>query len=338
MGNNTNKNLKITFYAINIFAYPLLIFFVPFVTWLLVTMGDSDAMSSLIVAELLLFYGVIFVVIITFFGSIIAAGTYLNSYIPAIISLVVGMALSSLLFSTAQIEIGYALIVLVLALMLLILVVYSSKKKFRMSKQYKSEGFGQVETHDFNKSIEKQIDISLYNDDWVVSEPEIRVLHLYAPAADFYMIRKEYYSNGVIKKRGMSMCNLKFGKWECFDKEGDIIKVIDEDKKIKGVEVTREDVLNILEKEGWFNRKTGEQKVLIYEGKIKTDGSFYMKLSRNIHIWLDAAVVKNGEEILPPVWGVSISSGVGIKENYVYNINGHTGEYTVNHISIPAGM
>ena len=339
MGNITKKNLRTIFYAINVIAYPFLIYIIaPFLAGFINLLdrgsGSGDAMGSAMAAGFLALFCAIFLVIVAFFASIIAAKTYLHSFIPAIISLAMGLALSFLLFLTILEEkMEYTLVVLVLVLILLTFMVYNSIKKSRASEQYKSEGFGQIETLDFKKSIKEQTDIPLYNDDWFICKQEIRSLHIYAPASDFYVIRKEYYLNGMIKNRGKYMCNLKFGKWEYFDKEGAIIKVIDEDEKFKEAEVAREDVLKILEKEGWFNRENGEQKILINEENLGTDGLFYKKLNRNMNIWFDAAVVKKGKEITPPLWGVYISTGNGIRENYAYNINGHTGEFTVRHTS-----
>ena len=157
---------------------------------------------------------------------------------------------------------------IIISILLTLIACSSEKKESRMNEHYKSEGLGQIERHDFNKSIREQIDTSFYNKDWNVSVGENQALYIYAPAIYFYMLRKEYHPNGMIKERGKYMCNLRFGKWEYFDEKGNLVKVIDEDAKFKGVEMTREDVLKILEKEGWFNRKTGEQNVSMNYEKI----------------------------------------------------------------------
>ena len=214
----------------------------------------------------------------------------------------------------------------------------NEKKESKMNEIYKNEGLGQIEKYDFERTKGGKKRISYLRDNWLIDvgiliKGEGARQYEFAPAKDCYMIRKYYHPNGMIKERGKDMLNVRFGKWEYFDSKGNLINVIDEDAKFEDVEISREDVLQILEKEGWFNRATGQYDSL---GKdLDTTGIFYNQLSSgNINMLFDSAVTINGKEIEPPKWSVFIDSwgtidGMNFGSiTYRYEINGHTGEFT----------
>ena len=146
----------------------------------------------------------------------------------------------------------------------------------------------------------------------------------YAPARDFYIITKIFHPNGVIKYRCKFLGNVPFGYREYFDEAGQLIKSIDEDAKFGKIKPRQ--FVDILEKIGWINRKTGEN--IVTKEPLKTDGSFTMKLERSIEIYFfPAEYDKDGKETKPPVWRASYTS------EYLYNnimyycyVDGNTGE------------
>ena len=92
--------------------------------------------------------------------------------------------------------------------------------------------------------------IQLHSADWPI-------IVEYAPADDnVYFVLKNFYPNGMIHNRGKRLGIVKFGLWEHFDRHGNLKEVIDEDAKF--AEIKWNDIVALLEKEGWFNRKTGE--------------------------------------------------------------------------------
>ena len=163
----------------------------------------------------------------------------------------------------------------------------------------------------------------------------IRVMHLsekylcyvdYLPSIDLYTVVKYFYPNGAIKSKANWLGFVRFGTYEEYDENGNCIKKVNEDKKFGGIR--RENIVRFLEKEGWFNRKTGENKVA-EESPLKTDGSFYREIIRYIDIsFVEARYDQYGKEIEPPEWSIVINSysSVHVTE---YKINGNTGECKV---------
>uniref|UniRef100_UPI0035A04503 hypothetical protein n=1 Tax=Porphyromonas macacae TaxID=28115 RepID=UPI0035A04503 len=151
----------------------------------------------------------------------------------------------------------------------------------------------------------------------------------YAPADDnVYYILKNFYPNGMIHNRGKQLGFLKFGLWEHFNRHGKLVKVVDEDAKFG--EVKWYDVAALLEKEGWFNRQTGEINIRdswAQQGPTIPNGKFTYKINRLIHFVFFPAEKKNGREVKPPIWRVEIYENQIVTET-IYEINGHTGEFT----------
>ena len=162
--------------------------------------------------------------------------------------------------------------------------------------------------------------IKLFSGGW----PEIQE---YAPADDnVYFVLKNFYPNGMIHNRGKQLGIVKFGLWEHFDRHGNLKETINEDAKF--AEVKWYDIVEFLEKEGWFNRKTGEINIRNYgiKSPMKPNGRFTYDINRNIHFAFFPAEIKNGREVKPPVWVVTIDESETDMET-MYRINGHTGEY-----------
>jgi len=136
-------------------------------------------------------------------------------------------------------------------------------------------------------------------DDWI-----IRIGHMtnsatsveYAPASYFYEVHKWYDSKGNIRERTKMMCGIMIGGCEMFDENGLLINENAYYKDSYIITTTREYVLQLLEKEGWFNRQTGEVKIIGIENDIhgvpsykeghiihlETDGTFYKEISKRM--------------------------------------------------------
>ncbi|WP_373729156.1 hypothetical protein [Bacteroides heparinolyticus] len=146
----------------------------------------------------------------------------------------------------------------------------------------------------------------------------------YAPAKDFYKIQKKFYPNGIMRRKTILFGGVPIGIYEEYDEAGNLIKLVDEDKKFG--KIKPRDIVEFLEKEGWFNRETGENKIL-KETPHKTDGSFYRDLMKSFFITFTPAVIEDGKEVAPPKWYIRVTPEM----NYWmtrYVVNGNTGEFT----------
>jgi len=166
----------------------------------------------------------------------------------------------------------------------------------------------------------------------------------YAPSEYFYEVYKQYHANGIIRERTKMMCNVMIESLEIFNQSGKLTRIVESDSK--SAIFTREDVLRLLESEGWFNRQTGEMSMLCIERdasgipyyvdkgikKMKTDGTFYKEISNHIHI--DYTLLYGDYHNRPAYWYVKIYSYDGkLYDNYyyyytLYTIDSKTGEYT----------
>ena len=145
----------------------------------------------------------------------------------------------------------------------------------------------------------------------------------YLPASEFYEIVKFFHQNGAIKSQATFLGSVRFGIYEEYDENGYCIKKVDEDRKFG--KIKREDIVKFMEKEGWFNRTTGENKVA-KESPLKTDGTFYREIMRYTSIgFIEAKYDTSGKEIEPLKWRVVIEPRF---ERHVidYTINGNTGK------------
>ncbi len=79
--------------------------------------------------------------------------------------------------------------------------------------------------------------------------------YLHTPT--FYMTRKDFYSNGILRSKGKVMGNrLWIGIWQFYDQRGNLIKEVDEDGKFGAIKP--EQILQFLDKKGHINLKTGD--------------------------------------------------------------------------------
>jgi len=190
----------------------------------------------------------------------------------------------------------------------------------------------QIEYYDFNITENGTQSVAYERGDgWLIEWRSMKNMTTggckeYAPAADFYELQKSFYLNGMIKERGKVMSKVAFGMREYFDENGNCIKIVDEDKKFGAIK--REDILQLLEKEGWFNRQTGEN-IITKDSVLPTDYKLYREMTHQlISITFKRAVVnKQGKETEPPKWFVTIYPET--KKYYVtrYIIDGNTGEF-----------
>ena len=76
----------------------------------------------------------------------------------------------------------------------------------------------------------------------------------------YEMIVRNYYKNSIIKSKGKFLCHssVKIGIWREYDKQGNLIKETDEDKKFEKLRLKPINILRWLEHEGYIDRKTGK--------------------------------------------------------------------------------
>ena len=187
-------------------------------------------------------------------------------------------------------------------------------------------------THNGTQSVFYEKDKGWLVEVWAMNKVNYGVCKEYAPASEFYRIYKEYYLTGMIRERVKFMSGVAFGRREYFDENGNCIKIVDENKKF-GV-IKKEYILDLLEKEGWFNRETGEN-IITDDAVLPTNYSFYREITRYITITFKRAVVNNqGKEIEPPKWFIKIEPrNRGEVTNYV--IDGNTGLFEKKEVFIP---
>ena len=197
----------------------------------------------------------------------------------------------------------------------------------------------QVEYYDFNITQNGTRSLAYERGDgWLIEWRSMKNMTTggckeYAPAADFYELQKSFYLNGMIKERGKLMSRVAFGRREYFDENGKCIKIVDEDKKFGAVK--REDIIQLLEKEGWFNRQTGEN-IITEDSVLPTDYKLYRNMERYMSISFKRAVIDNqGNEIEPPKWFIEIDPcHRGEMTNYI--VDGNTGKFEKKETFIPS--
>ncbi|WP_314942217.1 hypothetical protein [Porphyromonas endodontalis] len=143
----------------------------------------------------------------------------------------------------------------------------------------------------------------------------------YSPAHDFYVVGKTFYPNGSLHSKGRSFGRVPIGIYEEYDEVGNLIKVVDEDKKFG--KIKPKDIVELLEKEGWFNRETGENKITEKE-VLPTTGEFYREIIKYTRItYIPQERSQTGRahwriRINPCFWG----------HTTIYVVDGDTGEFT----------
>ncbi|MDC2661320.1 hypothetical protein [Bacteroides ovatus] len=185
--------------------------------------------------------------------------------------------------------------------------------------------YGEIERYDFVSTKNGMEDAITERDGWVIEKRKFSNGRAwydeYAPASEFYMIQKDFRPNGMIWRRTKYLGYVRFGMYEEFDEEGKLTKLIDEDKKFG--KIKPQDIVELLEKEGWFNRKTGENKVT-RKSILPTNGEFYMWVMPNIVITF---MTKKESKTGKCFWGITVEPrSEGQRTNYI--IDGETGEFT----------
>lgn len=172
----------------------------------------------------------------------------------------------------------------------------------------------------------------------------------YAPAEYFYHVEKRYYPNGTIKEKIKIMCGVWIEKGYYYE-DGRV------SKRDFEANSSREVVLKLLEDEGWFNRQTGEIKIVHIERdssgqpyciekgvkKLQQNGRFYKEISRYMDMNYQNIPLRSGPTDYP-YWYVTIRShdlktfvgdwrdgslnGEEFFYYLIYKINGDTGEFT----------
>lgn len=157
----------------------------------------------------------------------------------------------------------------------------------------------------------------------------------YAPACDFYTTYKTFHPNGMLREKGCYYFRtVAFGEWEYYNEHGDLINTINEDTKFG--KIKPQDIISLLEKEDWFDRKTGANKLLyapeyilnkdstytvINPPNFRTDGYFTYEINRWMDVSFDSS---NGYT----QWFVSIEpTAINNWTWTIYKIDGDTGEF-----------
>ena len=142
----------------------------------------------------------------------------------------------------------------------------------------------------------------------------------YSPAHDFYVVGKTFYPNGSLHSKGRSFGRVPIGIYEEYDEVGNLIKVEDEDKKFG--KIKPKDIVELLEKEGWFNRETGENKITEKE-VLPTTGEFYREIIKYVRIRY-VPKQATGEK---SYWKIAIEPRFMMWIT-TYIVDGETGEFT----------
>ena len=142
----------------------------------------------------------------------------------------------------------------------------------------------------------------------------------YSPAHDFYVVGKTFYPNGSLHSKGRSFGRVPIGIYEEYDETGNLIKVADEDKKFG--KIKPKDIVELLEKEGWFNRETGENKITEKE-VLPTTGMFYREIIKYVQIRY-VPKQATGEK---SYWKIAIEPRFMMWIT-TYIVDGETGEFT----------
>ena len=132
----------------------------------------------------------------------------------------------------------------------------------------------------------------------------------------YEMIVRNYYKNSIIKSKGKFLCHssVKIGIWREYDKQGNLIKETDEDKKFEKLRLKPINILRWLEKEGYIDRKTGKgQEKFVKEGD---------EPNIDIYFWLSTRA--DGSKTIPAGWSIDITEH-GMRTTHSFNAE--TGEY-----------
>ena len=184
----------------------------------------------------------------------------------------------------------------------------------------------EVERYDFEATKNGTEAVIVEQDGWKIEKGSIlekygATYNEYAPAKEFYQIQKWFYPSGSMRTKTSFLGDVVIGIYEEYDEAGNLIKVADEDKKFG--KIKPKDIVELLEKEGWVNRETGENKITEKE-VLPTTGVFYREIIKYTRItYIPQERSQTGRaywriRINPRFWG----------HTTIYVIDGDTGEFT----------
>ena len=143
----------------------------------------------------------------------------------------------------------------------------------------------EVERYDFEATKNGTEAVIVEQDGWLIEKSHMwksgPFYNEYAPAKDFYKIHKWFYPSGTMRSKIVLLGGGAIGIYEEYDRGGNLLKVEDEDKKFG--KIKPKDIVELLEKEGWFNRETGENKITEKE-VLPTTGVFYREIIKYVQI------------------------------------------------------
>ena len=182
----------------------------------------------------------------------------------------------------------------------------------------------EVEQYDFEATKNGTIDVITEQDGWRIEKGSVwedgALYDEYAPAKDFYKIQKKFYPNGIMRRKTSLFGGVVIGIYEEYDEAGNLLKVVDEDKKFG--KIKPKDIVELLEKEGWFNRETGENKITEKE-VLPTTGVFYREIIKYVQIRY-VPKQATGER---SYWEIAIEPRFMMWIT-TYIVDGETGEFT----------
>ena len=183
----------------------------------------------------------------------------------------------------------------------------------------------EIERYDFESTQNGTKAVTTEQNGWIIEKSSMHssgpIYNEYAPAKDFYKIQKWFYLNGVMRTKIPHFGGVVIGVYEEYDREGNPIKIVDEDKKFG--KIKPRDIVKFLEKEGWFNRETGENKVTEKE-VLPTTGVFYREIIKYMRI---TYIPQERSQTGRAHWRISINPGFW-GHTTIYVIDGETGEFT----------
>ena len=184
----------------------------------------------------------------------------------------------------------------------------------------------EVERYDFEATKNGTDAVIVEQDGWKIEKGSIlekygATYNEYAPAKEFYQIQKWFYPSGSMRTKTSFLGDVVIGIYEEYDEEGNLIKVVDEDKKFG--KTKPKDIVELLEKEGWFNRETGENKITEKE-VLPTTGEFYREIIKYTRI---TYVPQERSRTGRAHWRIRINPRF-LGHTTIYVVDGDTGEFT----------
>ena len=183
----------------------------------------------------------------------------------------------------------------------------------------------EIERYDFESTQNGTKAVTTEQNGWIIEKSSMHssgpIYNEYAPAKDFYKIQKWFYLNGILRTKTVFLGGVVIGIYEEYDREGHPIKIVDEDKKFG--KIKPRDIVEFLEKEGWFNRKTGENKIT-GEAVLPTTGAFYRILISYMRI---TYIPQERSQTGRAHWRISINPH-SLGYTTIYIVDGETGEFS----------